>query len=189
MQQAPSFRETGGEMTEQEIWKPIPGYEDYYEASSFGRIKRLSGWRNGRWGKQRVEEKILTPHDCGRGYCQVKFCVNGVRSQPSLHRLIAEAFIPNPDNLPQVNHIDGDKLNNHVDNLEWCTCAENSQHRSRVLKKWVGHPKRPVRCIDTGILYESSHHASRDLHIGQGGIFSNCQGRTSQAGGLRFEFA
>ena len=174
--------------TMEEIWKPIPGYEDYYEASSLGRIKRLAGWRNGRWGKIYVEEKLLTPHDCGRGYCQVKFCVNGIRSQPSLHRLIAMTFIPNPSNLPQVNHKDGNKLNNNVENLEWCTCAENSQHRSRVLKKWVGHPKKPVRCIDTDEVYESSHHASRALDISQGAIFSACQGKMNKAGGLRFEF-
>ena len=185
-QQVP-FLFCGGIKVE-EIWKPIAGYEEYYEASSLGRIKRLAGWRNGRWGKIHVEEKLLTPHDCGRGYCQVKLCVNGVRSQPSLHRLIAETFIPNPYNLPQINHKDGNKLNNCIDNLEWCTCAENAQHRSRVLKKWVGRPKKPVRCIDSGVVYESSHHASRALHIAQGCIFGNCQGNTSHAGGLRFEF-
>ena len=171
-----------------EIWKPIPGFEQYYEASSFGRVKRKAGWRRGTWGKQFIQEKILVPHDCGRGYCQVKLCVNGNKSQPSLHRLIAKTFIPNPNNLPQVNHKDGNKLNNRVDNLEWCTCAENSQHRSRILNKWVGHPKKPIRCIDTGMIYESSHHASRVLGISQGNIFGVCQGKTKTAGGLRFEF-
>ena len=171
-----------------EVWKAIPGYEGIYEASNFGRIKSVERVVEGRWGPTVIREHLLKPNNVHDGYQQVKFCVGNERSQQLVHRLIASAFLPNPDNLPQVNHKDGNPENNNVENLEWCTAAENSQHRSRVLKKWVGHPKKPVKCLDTGKVYESSHHASRDLGIGQGGIFNVCRGGQATAGGMRFEF-
>lgn len=171
-----------------EIWKPIPGYEGYYEASSCGRIRSVERECDGRWGKRIVKQHILKQNMLHDGYKQVKFCIDRMKSQPLVHRLIAQTCIPNPQNLPQVNHKDGNTENNCPDNLEWCTAAFNSQHRSRVLKKWVGHPKKKVLCLDTGVVYESSHHASRDLGISQGGIFSVCQGRCQKAKGLRFAF-
>ncbi|MCM1530431.1 MAG: NUMOD4 motif-containing HNH endonuclease [Alistipes sp.] len=172
----------------QEIWKPIPGYEGYYEASSYGRVRSIERVAKGRRGFAHIKSHILKPNNVHDGYKQVKFSINGIKAQPLLHRLIAITFVPNPLCLPQVNHIDGNKENNHADNLEWCTAAYNSQHRSRVLKKWVGHPKKKVMCINTGIIYESSHHASRELNISQGGIFSVCQGKGKTAGGLKFVF-
>jgi hypothetical protein len=175
-------------MNENEIWKPIPGFEKYYEASSHGRIRSIERIAIGRWGHAHRKSHILKPNDVHNGYLQVKFSIDGNKFQPLVHRLIAETFIPNPNKLPQVNHKDGNPKNNFIENLEWCTAAENSQHRSRVLKKWVGHPKKPIRCLDTEVIYESSHHASRALRISQGGIFSACQGKQQSAGGLRFEF-
>lgn len=171
-----------------EIWKPIPGYEGYYEASNLGRIRSVERIVRGRWGFSRRHSQILKQNNVHHGYRQVRFSIDGIKSQPLVHRLIAMTFISNPQNLPQVNHKDGNTENNCPENLEWCTAAYNSQHRSRVLKKWVGHSKKKVICLDTGIVYESSHHASRDLGISQGGIFSVCQGRCKKANGLRFAF-
>lgn len=177
------------EVTAIEIWKEIPGYEGYYEASTYGRIRSIERISKGRWGYAHRMPHVLSPNDVHDGYQQVKFSIDGVKSQPLVHRLVAITFIPNPLGLPQINHKDGNKSNNNVENLEWCSAAENSQHRSRVLKKWVGHPKQPVKCLNNGIIYESSHHASRDLGIGQGGIFAVCQGKQATAGGMRFQFA
>ncbi|MGN0574879.1 MAG: NUMOD4 motif-containing HNH endonuclease [Ruminococcus sp.] len=171
-----------------EIWKPIPGYEGYYEASTYGRVRSVERIINGRWRFTHRKSHIMTPNNVHDGYKQVKFSIAGKKLQPLLHRLIAETFIPNPDNLPQVNHIDGNKDNNNVDNLEWCTASQNSSHRSQVLKKWVGRPKKKVKCIETGVVYESSHHASRELKINQDGICSVCQGRQLKTKNFHFEF-
>jgi len=177
----------GGDRVNEE-WRSIPGYEGYYEASTAGRIRSVDRMQTGRWGEVFHPSHILTPNDVHNGYQQVKFSIEGEKSQPLVHRLIAMTFLPNPDNLPQVNHKDGNPGNNNVSNLEWCTASENSLHRCRELKKRVGRPYRRVRCIDTGKVYESSHHAARELNISQGNIFSVCQGHWSTAGGKRFEF-
>lgn len=99
-----------------EIWKPIRNYENRYLVSNLGNIKSLR--RN----------KILVPIIQSNNYCYINLCVNGKNKSCRIHRLVAEAFIPNPNNLPCVNHKDGNKQNNNVDNLEWCTNKYNSQH-------------------------------------------------------------
>ena len=100
-----------------ELWKPIPDYEDY-QNSNFGRVK--SFW----FGKV----KILKPALHGNGYLFVSLSKNDTQKNFTIHRLVAKLFIPNPDNKPQVNHIDTHKLNNYVGNLEWTTGSENHIH-------------------------------------------------------------
>ena len=100
-----------------EIWKPVVGFEDRYHVSNYGRTKSFC---NG-------EVKIKKPSLCN-GYLRVVLFKDGKRNGIHVHRLVAEAFIPNPEGKPQVNHIDGHKLNNFVDNLEWATARENIQH-------------------------------------------------------------
>lgn len=101
----------------QEIWKSIEGYEDYV-VSNLGRVKSLKN----------KSEIILRPIlDC-HGYLRVNLYKNGVRNMLKIHRIVATAFINNPDGLPQVNHKDGNKENNVVNNLEWVTESQNSQH-------------------------------------------------------------
>ena len=113
-----------------EIWKDIIGYEGIYQISNLGRVKRLAGKCLAKAGKYRtVSESILTcfPNKTRYNYLYVNLNNNGIK-QFRVHRLVAIHFIPNPNNLPQVNHIDGDKNNNSINNLEWCTRSENSQH-------------------------------------------------------------
>ena len=103
----------------EEEWKDVKGFEGLYQISNYGRIKSL------RFNKVRLMKPFI------KSYYMVELCVNSVRKTFMVHRLVAEAFIPNPENKPQVNHIDGNKLNPRVDNLEWCTPSENLKHAYR----------------------------------------------------------
>lgn len=107
-----------------EIWKTIQGYENRYEVSNLGRVKSLE--RIDRYNRK-IEEKILAPRKHTGGYLRVQLS----KKDFYIHRLVAEAFIPNPENKSQVNHIDGNKRNNRVDNLEWNTPLENNLHAIR----------------------------------------------------------
>lgn len=101
-----------------EIWRFIEGYKSRYgryRVSNLGRVK------NGRGIESR-------PHKHKKGYIMISMVRDGVEKRGQLHRLVAKSFIPNPDNLPQVNHLDGDKSNNKVSNLQWCTNGENMAH-------------------------------------------------------------
>lgn len=101
-----------------EIRKPYTNYENLYEVSNLGYV---SNYR-----------KILKPYVINAGYKSVKLHSNGKKSGKLIHRMVAEMFIPNLENKPDVNHKDGNKLNNHVDNLEWCTKSENMTHAVKI---------------------------------------------------------
>lgn len=101
-----------------EVWKKIKGAEFDYLVSNKGRVKSI------KFGK----EKIITPSKVGAGYLALNICVEGKIKRKYIHRLVAEAFIPNPEKKPQVNHIDEVKTNNEVSNLEWLTSKENINH-------------------------------------------------------------
>jgi hypothetical protein len=111
----------------QEIWKDIKGYEGIYQISNLGRVKSLPRWVRNRSGKYITKEKILAPIKTRKGYLNVHLQSKGY----SVHRLVAKAFIPNPLNLPQVNHKDENKENNSVNNLEWCTNKYNASYGTR----------------------------------------------------------
>lgn len=105
-----------------EYWKPVVGYEGHYQVSNFGRVKSI------KFGKGR----ILKPTTNLYGYLFVKLCKDGKVKPFTVHRLVAEAFLPNPDNLPQVNHKDENKQNNIVSNLEWCSAQYNNTYDTRI---------------------------------------------------------
>ena len=107
-----------------EIWKDIGGYAGLYQVSNLGRVKSLP--------KARSSRVNFLKHRVDSGYARVSLSVNGKARNHSVHRLIAIEFIKNIDNLPVVNHIDGNKLNNSISNLEWVTSSENSLHAYRI---------------------------------------------------------
>lgn len=118
----------------QEEWKDIKDYEGIYQVSNLGRIKHLEqteytyNYRTKTMLKRVRKERILSCKRIGNNYITVDLSKNGNFVAKALHRLVAETFIPNPDNKKQVNHIDGNKQNNRVDNLEWTTASENNKH-------------------------------------------------------------
>lgn len=130
-----------------EEWKAVYGYETIYEISNFGRVKRLAYEIENPSPKAsgsilKFEEHLLKPRKITHGYFSVALYKQGKRKDYKLHRLVATHFIPNPDNLPEVNHKDEDKSNNCVDNLEWCTHKYNSNYGTRPQRIGEFHSKR-----------------------------------------------
>lgn len=116
-----------------EMWKAVNGYDGLYEISSHGRIRRPEHYGpNGHNGMNKYKEKLLKPFKTSTGYWQIGLCKDGRRNNKLIHRLVAEAFIPNPYNYPEVNHIDEDKSNNRVENLQWSSVRHNRSHGSRL---------------------------------------------------------
>ena len=116
-----------------EIWKDVPGYEGIYVVSSFGRVRSLQRTRKGSYGSiMVVNERILNHKIDKDGYHIVTLSKEGKTKCIGVHRLVAQAFLPNPDNLPQINHKNEDKSNNFVDNLEWCTVKYNNTYGTRI---------------------------------------------------------
>lgn len=144
----------------QEIWKPIEGYEGLYEVSSLGRIKSLYKYHH-------RYENILKNKITKDGYYETTLVKNGKPKFIRTHRLVASAFIDNPLNKSEVNHKDGNKLNNSVDNLEWVTSSENQKHAYRTgLQKVSGGAlsnRKKVRCVDLNVEKDSLHEMQRYL--------------------------
>lgn len=118
-----------------EIWRDVVGYDGKYQVSNFGRVKSFR--------YKTVPPRILKAISNGTGYLRVCLCRNGKSKSAYVHRLVAEAFIPNPDGKPQINHINGIKTDNRAENLEWCTRSENTQHALRTGLRGYGekHPR------------------------------------------------
>jgi hypothetical protein len=131
-----------------EEWRDIKGYEGLYQISNLGRVKSLICWCGNKNIKAyRQREKILKTKPKKNGYLVVTLRYQNVIKYKSIHRLVAKAFLPNPNNYPVVNHIDGNKTNNNINNLEWCSYSHNTKEAIRiglmpkpntVLKRWTG---------------------------------------------------
>lgn len=131
-----------------EVWKDVVGYEGLYQVSNLGRVKSLARFKLNHGKLKPIPERILKPWEMskqtnGQAYMMVSLYQNAKRKSALVHRLVAEAFIPNPENKPTVNHKNGDKYNNQVDNLEWMTQRENLLHAYKMglnvpihMKEW-----------------------------------------------------
>jgi hypothetical protein len=158
-----------------EVWRDVPGYVGLYQVSNTGRV------RNARSGR------VLKLNKQGRGYAQTMLSKGGQRSYPLVHRLVAMVFIPNPENKPQINHINGDKGDNRVENLEWCTSSENLYHRYQVLGQSSGRT-RPVICESTGEVYPSAKSAAAALGLNRTGVTQVCNGKQKTTKKQKFKY-
>ena len=128
-----------------EEWKDVVGYEGYYQVSSHGRVRSLDHKAINRYGGM-IKGRILKPYICA-GYQAVGLHANNVREHKLIHRLVAEAFVLNQDDKPVVNHIDENKFNNFVNNLEWVTCRENINHGT-CISRMINHTDFKARAIN-----------------------------------------
>lgn len=173
---------------DKEIWKPIKGFEGLYEVSNLGRIKSCDKeWAIYRGVISHRKGQIMKDKEVAGGYMQISLSKNGKQSMHLTHRLVASAFVDNIDNKPHVNHKDGNKKNNHADNLEWVTPSENQIHSRDVLHR--RYHSRPVICIETGERFNSIVQASKLTNTPMGNLCSCCTGNRERAGGYHWRYA
>lgn len=133
-------------ITEREIWKPVveEGFEDSYEVSNFGRIRSVDRIVESKRGPLRYKGKLIATPLNDDGYQIFNFCKARKKKHAKVHQVVARAFIPNPNNLPEVNHKDENKANNHVSNLEWCTREYNMNYGTG-MERMRNHPNQKKR--------------------------------------------
>lgn len=158
-----------------ERWRAVPGYEHKYQVSDKGRVRSVQ------------TGKVLKPDNVA-GYLRCTLSKDNHTERYRVHRLVATVFIPNPEEKPQVNHINGIKTDNRVENLEWCTGSENQTHSRRVLKRHCGLPKRRVQCVETGAIYPSISETASALDISISNVYRVLQGELKQTHNLHFIF-
>lgn len=168
----------------------------FYQVSNLGRVKSLV--RTSFHSKGYVvqyKEKILKQSFEKNGYVRIGLSRDGKTKSYYVHVLVASAFILNPDNLPEVNHIDENKMNNSVENLEWCNHSYNSNHGTRaerISKANTNNIKisKSVLCVETGIVYPSVHEAGRQMNLNFSEIACVCRGHRNRktAGGYHWKY-
>lgn len=177
-----------------EIFKDIEGYEGLYQVSNLGRVKSLNYWRT-------KKERILKPRYNCSGYLHVTLCIDHIQKNHRIHRLVCNAFLTNPDNKETINHINGIKSDNRLDNLEWATLSENMRHafntglyKGSMLGKLGKDNIQSIPIIQYDLnynfVYEFSgfNEAQRKTGIPCGNINKCCKGDRKSAGGYIWKY-
>lgn len=168
-----------------EIWKDITGYEGLYQISNNGNVKSLGN-------NKTKKEKILKPSVDGDGYLFVKLCKNRKLKYFKVHRLVAQAFISNPNNLPQVNHKNEIKDDNRLENLEWCDAKYNINYGTRT-ERVAEKKSKQVLQIDKNTNeviaeFPSTIEVQRQLGYNQSDISNCCRGKRNTAHSYKWKF-
>ena len=164
-----------------EIWRDIEGYEGLYQISNKGRVKSL----------HKGSERILRPVIDRYGYMFVFLYNDNARKYFKIHRLVAQAFISNPENKPQVNHKDENKKNNCIENLEWATAKENSNYGTRNERVADSRSKPILQYSKSGDFirgWKSAREVERMLGIANSHIIACCKGKRKSAGGFVWRY-
>ena len=180
-----------------EIWKPIDGYEGIYEISNMGEVRRIAYFDNASYSHHKSNlfspmKTYITQH----GYKRIKLSNAGVEKHLTIHRLVAKAFVDNPNNYKIVNHKDLNKLNNIADNLEWCTQKDNVQHALKSLppKSWNQNRDKAKRVGQYDLsgkllnIYDSAREAERQTNCSQSHISSCCNGDRKTHKGFKWGY-
>ena len=184
-----------------EIWKSVIGYEGVYEVSSLGRVKSLDRLISNAWGSKSKVKGVYLSTSISSGYLSLGLTKNGKTKTTHIHRLMAVAFIPNTENKRCVNHIDGNKLNNSLDNLEWTTDKENINHAWSIglhektrnstkkrLKNGIKNFNKSKRVIKSnGTVYSSVVEAAKENNIKYSTLVARLNGRLKNNTGLSYE--
>ena len=169
-----------------EEWRAIKGYENLYEVSNLGRVRSLERYVKSKTGTRIVKERILKPVNVGSGYLGVGLYKEGKVRIIYVHRLVAQAFIPNPNNLPEVNHKDENKTNNRVENLEWCTREYNMSHGTRSERAGKAHCKRII-CLELQRVFNSIGAVAEYLDCTRSNV-GNCIKNENKCMGYTLKF-
>lgn len=161
-----------------EIWKDIEGYEGLYQVSNLGNVKSLNYKHTGK-------ERVLKTAKDKDNYLVVGLYKEAKLKTHRVHRLVAQSFIPNSKNLPQINHKDEDKTNNCVENLEFCDRKYNCNFGTRNQRVAESNSKR-VLCVENGVVYSSTMEVQRQLGFSNGNISSACNGKLKTAYGFHW---
>lgn len=165
-----------------EIWKDIPGYENKYQVSNLGNVRSLNYKRSG-------NTQLLKLNKTTKGYPDITLSKNSKVKTHMIHRLVANAFIPNPNNLPEVNHIDENKNNNCVDNLEWVTSKENANWGTRNQRVIQKNRKIVKQYTKDGLHINTFYGTNNAEQItGIHHISDCCNGKCKTAGGYIWKY-
>ena len=154
----------------EELWKPIVGYENY-EISNYGNCRKKDSEQN------------LKPHLNSAGYVRYGLSKNGKTKMFFAHRLVAKAFLKNPENKPQVNHKDNNKLNNHISNLEYCTQNENIKQQykyGKITRKINGK----IFCKEKNKIYDTLEEAAKDIGVHRRSVYNALNGLVEKTNGF-----
>ena len=184
---------------ENEIWRDVVGYEGLYMVSSNGEVKSIQRKEKYKKGYRKIRERILKPGKDRKGYLQVVLCKEGIQKTIKVHRIVCDAFLTNPLNLPQVNHRNECKTDNRVENLEYCDARYNNNFGTRneragisisKAKKGIINTKKSksVICLETGVIYPSTADVQRQLGFLQSNICNCCNGKRKTCGGYHWKY-